>query len=73
MKSPDTLGKRQFQILQYTCEGKSAKVIASELGLSSSTVETTLKEVRRKMGCISTAQCCYLEGKRQGGIQKEGQ
>jgi DNA-binding NarL/FixJ family response regulator len=50
---PALLSEREHRIASFACRGKSNKLIASELGLCSSTVATQLTSATRKLGLAS--------------------
>lgn len=64
---PDTLvlTSRQREILQLLAEGKSAKEVASELGLSVKTAETHRLNLMRRLGCHSVAELVRYAARNQ--------
>lgn len=50
------LATREREVLQLLAEGKTSKVIASELGLSTKTVETHRRNISKKLGLRSIAE-----------------
>jgi DNA-binding CsgD family transcriptional regulator len=49
------LSSREVEVLGRLCRGQSSDLIASELYLSKSTVETHIRNLRRKLGAASRA------------------
>ena len=58
------LGARQREVLGLLAEGKVCKQIASELGLSSSTVRTHLHQVYLRLGVVDRAQAVLIATER---------
>ena len=48
----NTLTKRELQVLQYIGNGKSSIHITKKLNLSTSTIETHRKNIRKKLGIV---------------------
>ncbi len=50
------LSARQSEVLHLVAQGNSAPAIAEQLGISSSTVRTHLKQLRKKLGAVNQAE-----------------
>jgi DNA-binding NarL/FixJ family response regulator len=57
---PCPLSARQLEILRRLSEGKVYKQIASEIGLSTTTVRTHLHNTYAKLGAVDRAQAVLL-------------
>jgi FixJ family two-component response regulator len=54
------LSKREEEVLRYLIQGKSNKVIANVLGLSTKTIETHRAHIMRKLGVSSMAGLMWM-------------
>ena len=61
---PSPLSERETQILRGLAEGKVYKAIASDLGLSTSTVRTHLHNTYGKLGAVDRAQAILIATER---------
>jgi putative nucleotidyltransferase with HDIG domain len=61
---PSPLSERETQILRGLAEGKVYKAIASDLGLSTSTVRTHLHNTYGKLGAVDRAQAVLIATER---------
>ena len=61
---PSPLSERESQILRGLAEGKVYKAIASDLGLSTSTVRTHLHNTYGKLGAVDRAQAVLIATER---------
>ena len=55
-KKEQALTPREIEIIQYLCEGDSAKEVGEKLNLSYRTIETHRNNILRKLGFNSTAE-----------------
>ena len=55
-KNEQALTPREIEIIQYLCDGKSAKEVADKLSLSFRTIETHRNNILRKLGFNNTAE-----------------
>lgn len=55
-QKPSVLTERELQVLQLVSDGKSTKMIASELGISTRTVETHRVNTMNKLNAHNTAE-----------------
>lgn len=65
MRSRSKLRPRELQVIRLLCQGKFAKQIAAELGISQSTVQGHMKRMRENHGAAFAAHLVsilYLEG-----------
>jgi DNA-binding CsgD family transcriptional regulator len=57
------LTPRQFQVLQLLGDGHKPKEIATDLGISPSTVHTLTHDMYRTLGCHSVTQAIVVAGR----------
>jgi DNA-binding NarL/FixJ family response regulator len=55
-KHPIQLSKRELEVLQLICKGKTSKEIAEELNLKPGTIEDYRKSMLKRTGCSNTDQ-----------------
>lgn len=67
-KYREELTERQVEILQLSAEGKSTKIVASELFLAYETIKWQRKEIIRKMGASNFLHAVVM-AMREGKIQ----
>ncbi len=60
VQDPRSLTARERQIVHYVALGHTTKVVAYDLGLAESTVDTHLKKAMRKLGLKSRAALTYF-------------
>ena len=60
VRDPRGLTPRERQVVAYTVLGESSKLIAYRLGLSESTISSTLNEALRKLGLSSRTQLVQM-------------
>jgi DNA-binding NarL/FixJ family response regulator len=56
------LSKRQQEILQAACGGKTDKIIAEQLGVSPRTLEGHWRAIHRKLGSVNRCQAGFIYG-----------
>ncbi len=65
------LTPREREILRHLAEGKADKEIGATLGISISTVQTHIKNIRRKLGIRHRGWARLLEAKQEEGEGNE--
>lgn len=63
---PPPLSGREYQVLELICRGRPNKIIATELGISESTVKFYVRRIMQKLGATNRTHASFLLSRSMG-------